>query len=112
MRDFYVTILGGSAGQRYENAARGFRSYFIAFGGAGRIELMAEDGRRSAPTTTPASGYAHVALAVGGNAALDALVARLRDLGVRIVGEPRTTGDGYYEAVVEDPEGNRIELVA
>ncbi|EAC5407980.1 glyoxalase, partial [Listeria monocytogenes] len=22
----------------------------------------------------------------------------------------RTTGDGYYEAVVQDPEGNLIEL--
>jgi len=22
-----------------------------------------------------------------------------------------STGDGYYEAVIEDPEGNRIELV-
>ncbi|MDF1511602.1 glyoxalase/bleomycin resistance/extradiol dioxygenase family protein, partial [Robertmurraya sp. DFI.2.37] len=23
---------------------------------------------------------------------------------------PRVTGDGYYESVVEDPEGNLIEL--
>ena len=27
-----------------------------------------------------------------------------------IEGEPRTTGDGYYESVVLDPEGNRIEI--
>ena len=25
---------------------------------------------------------------------------------------PRETGDGYYEATVLDPEGNRVELVA
>lgn len=24
----------------------------------------------------------------------------------------RTTGDGYYEAVISDPEGNEIEIVA
>lgn len=27
-----------------------------------------------------------------------------------LLGGPRTTGDGYYEAVVQDPEGNLIEL--
>jgi lactoylglutathione lyase len=26
------------------------------------------------------------------------------------VDAPRTTGDGYYEAVVLDPDGNRVEL--
>ena len=30
--------------------------------------------------------------------------------GVSVVGQPRTTGDGYYESVVLDPEGNRIEI--
>ncbi|MEC0304530.1 glyoxalase/bleomycin resistance/extradiol dioxygenase family protein, partial [Terribacillus saccharophilus] len=23
---------------------------------------------------------------------------------------PRTTGDGYYESVIEDPEGNIVEI--
>jgi catechol 2,3-dioxygenase-like lactoylglutathione lyase family enzyme len=34
----------------------------------------------------------------------------MRQEGVAIASEPRTTGDGYYEAVILDPEGNRIEL--
>jgi lactoylglutathione lyase len=34
----------------------------------------------------------------------------LRKDGYRVVGEPRTTGDGYYESVVLDPEGNRLEI--
>ena len=25
---------------------------------------------------------------------------------------PRRTGDGYYECVVRDPEGNRVEIAA
>jgi lactoylglutathione lyase len=25
---------------------------------------------------------------------------------------PRRTGDGYYECVVRDPEGNRVEVTA
>jgi len=27
-----------------------------------------------------------------------------------VVGNPRTTGDGYYESVILDPEMNRIEI--
>ena len=27
-----------------------------------------------------------------------------------IAGGPRRTGDGYYESVVFDPDGNRIEI--
>ena len=29
-----------------------------------------------------------------------------------VVDGPRRTGDGYYECVVHDPEGNRIEITA
>jgi len=28
-----------------------------------------------------------------------------------VLGEPRVTGDGYYEAIIADPEGNPIEIV-
>ena len=43
---------------------------------------------------------------------MDSLVEKLRLDGHRIVGEVRTTGDGYYEAVVEDVEGNLVEITA
>jgi lactoylglutathione lyase len=48
---------------------------------------------------------AHVAFAVGSTEQVDALAAELG-----AVDGPRTTGDGYYEAVVLDPDGNRVEL--
>ena len=41
---------------------------------------------------------------------MDELTGRLRNGGFRIVGEPRTTGDGYYESVVLDPEENIVEI--
>ena len=28
-----------------------------------------------------------------------------------VLSEPRTTGDGYYESAVGDPDGNLVELV-
>ena len=30
--------------------------------------------------------------------------------GYKVAGCPRTTGHGYYESVVKDPEGNTVEL--
>jgi lactoylglutathione lyase len=110
MREFYADVLGGTSGSLYENPGTGFRSYFVSFG-ACRLELMCQAGRSPTRADGAGPGYAHVALSAGSRPAVDKCLAQLRDHGVRVVGAPRVTGDGYYEAVVEDPEGNRIELV-
>ncbi len=55
-------------------------------------------------------GIVHLAISTGTESKVDQLVNNLRSDGHRIVGNPRTTGDGYYEAVVLDPEGNLIEV--
>jgi len=113
LREFYVSVLGGRCGPLYENARTGFRSYFISFGGEARLELMSR--RADAPEHESLEdrrlGFAHVAFRLGSREAVDAFVIRLEERGVAILGRPRVTGDGYYEAVVADPEGNRIELV-
>lgn len=36
---------------------------------------------------------------------------RAKERGILVSG-PRTTGDGYYEAVIRDQDGNLIEIVA
>jgi lactoylglutathione lyase len=48
----------------------------------------------------------------GSPAAVDALTARLAAEGVRVLDGPRLTGDGYYESLIMDPEGNRILILA
>ena len=111
MRKFYVDVLGGESGSLYENPRTGFRSCFVSFADC-RLELMWQGGRGGVGRDGARLGYAHVAMSAGSRSAVDARVAQLRARGVRVVGEPRTTGDGYYEAVLEDPEGNRIELMA
>jgi lactoylglutathione lyase len=110
MREFYVGALGGVSGPRYENPRTGFGSYFVTFTDC-RIELMWEPGCGRNRPEAVGLGYAHVAMSTGSRAGVDQCVAELRERGVRVVGAPRVTGDGYYEAVIEDPEGNRIELV-
>jgi lactoylglutathione lyase len=58
------------------------------------------------------SGLIHFAVSVGSKEKVDTLTEQLRKDGYEIVGEPRTSGDGYYESVVLDGEGNRIEILA
>jgi len=112
MREFYVAQLGGESGPLYENARTGFRSYFVSFSDGARLELMSRPlDQATAPAGAEAFGYAHVAFRLDSREALDAAVDCLAAAGAAVLARPRVTGDGYYEAVLADPEGNRIELV-
>lgn len=57
-------------------------------------------------------GYAHMAFSVGSERDVNTLVQRLQGDGFPLLNGPRRTGDGYYEAVMLDPEDNRIEIMA
>jgi len=109
--DFYVKFFGARAGAPYRNPAKGFASRFLEFDSGARLEIMTRTGidTRSAGENL---GYAHLALAVGDEAAVDRLAHACRTAGVPVLDGPRRTGDGYYECVVHDPEGNRIEITA
>ena len=108
---FYARYFGASIGERYENPRKGFASRFLALGAGARLELMTRIDVTEAPTRVRL-GLAHVAITVPGDAAVDALAERMRAAGVPIDDGPRRTGDGYYECVVRDPEGNRVEIAA
>jgi lactoylglutathione lyase len=108
---FYALWFAARVGERYENPRKGFASRFLDFGGGARLEVMTRTdiGPRAADEQL---GLAHIAITVGNEAAVDALAARLGAEGVAVIDGPRRTGDGYYECVVRDPEGNRIEIAA
>lgn len=111
---FYAGAFGATVGPLYENPAKGFQSRFLSFDGGARIELMSTRSLHPAGAEPGAQrmGLTHLALALGSEAAVDALTERLRREGRSVIDGPRRTGDGYYESVVLDPEGNRIELAA
>lgn len=56
------------------------------------------------------NGLTHIAISVGSKEAVNSLRERLKADNFSIESEPRTTGDGYYESVVLDSEGNLIEI--
>jgi lactoylglutathione lyase len=55
-------------------------------------------------------GLAHLAISVGSKEKVDLLTSMMETDGYNILDGPRTTGDGYYESIVLDPENNRIEI--
>ena len=114
MKAFYLTYFDTTAGEKYTNPTTQFVAYFIYFGqGKTRLELMTRpDIQASAGQRGFAMGVAHFAISIGGKEKVNALTERLRKDNYTIFKEPRTTGDGYYESVILDPEGNYIEISA
>lgn len=111
-RTFYQRYFGAEANNLYHNKTKAFKSYFLTFPGGGpRLELMQRpDVKDELAPGREVRGITHFALALGSKTAVDELTETLRTAGCAVVGEARTTGDGYYESVVLDPEGNRLEL--
>lgn len=108
---FYEKYFGARVGELYENPRKGFKSRFLTFDTGARLEIMTRD-NVTERAATELLGIAHVALTVGDEATVDALAARFIADGVTPESGPRRTGDGYYECVVRDPEGNRVEIAA
>ena len=107
---FWRRYFGADVGPVYQSKRRpGFLSRFVTLpGGRAAIEVMA------GPWIADASGLDHVgwdhlAISLGSAAAVDEMATRCETDGL-LVSAPRTTGDGFYEAVIATPDGARIEL--
>ncbi|GAB2815975.1 VOC family protein [Ferruginibacter profundus] len=111
-RDFYVQYFDMQCSGKYINEQKQFASYFLSFAGKGaRIELMHRPGiLKHNGDRGIVTGFTHIAISVGSKENVNALTERMRADGITIQSEPRTTGDGYYESVVLDPEKNYIEI--
>jgi lactoylglutathione lyase len=111
MRDFYREYFNAESGEKYTNPVKKFSSYFLKFGGSVKLELMYNPDVRIRPAGEAIQiGLAHLAISLGTKEIVLEMTEKIREAGYGIAGEPRTTGDGYFESVILDPEGNRIEL--
>lgn len=108
-RVFYETYFGAVSNKKYRNARTQFESYFLTFDDGARLEIMQRPDIHQR-IEQPVLGWHHLAMSVGSQEAVDILTEQLRRAGYPIASEPRTTGDGYYESVVLDPDGNAIEI--
>lgn len=111
LREFYTKYFECKHSSRYENKSKKFTSYFLYFDDeTTRLEIMHIPDLKTTSTDNKITGLAHFAISTGGKKQVNALTERLRKDGYKILSEPRTTGDGYYESAVEDPEGNYVEI--
>lgn len=107
---FWSSFFGAEVGEIYESRRRpGFRSRFLTLGDGPAFEIMEGPWVEPADPAEERIGLAHVALSLGSEQAVDAMAARAEAEGI-LVAKPRWTGDGFYEAVVRDPDGNLIEI--
>ncbi len=114
LKNFYQKYFNATSNEIYHNPTKGFNSYFLSFEKGARLELMQMP---NIPTSKDDiyeqfMGLIHFAISVGSKEKVNNLTEILRNDGFEIISEPRTTGDGYYESVVLDPDKNRIEIVA
>lgn len=108
-REYYMTFFGGKSNARYQNS-KGFSSYFINFDGGARLELMHHTELVYREPADKVTGFSHIAFSVASEKTVRELTERIVAAGYNLYSPPRTTGDGYFESCVADPDGNRVEI--
>jgi lactoylglutathione lyase len=114
IRSFYIRYFDASSSEIYYNHSKEFRSYFINFDGECRLEIMEMPNvpRSKNDSLKQFTGLIHFAIKLNSKLEVTNLTERIKKDGYKIASEPRTTGDGYFESVILDPDGNRVEIVA
>lgn len=108
---FYQKWFRAIPGDIYQNPAKKFTSCFLTLNGEARLELMHHEDIADKPEFgKEIFGWAHLAISVGSKTDVDFLTQEMEQAGIKIVSRPRTTGDGYYESVIRDPEENLVEI--
>lgn len=114
LREFYQHYFDASSTEIYYNHSKEYRSYFLLFDGECRLEIMEMPnvGKSKNDPLKNYIGLTHFAIRVGSKVEVERLTETIRSDGYKVVSEPRNTGDGYFESVVLDPDGNRVEIMA
>lgn len=109
-KTFYETFFSATANQMYHNPKTGLKTYFLTFDSGARLEVMERPDMVKTHPHVFQQGLIHIAFNVGSKEAVDELTKRLLANGCTHISGPRTTGDGYYESCVFDPDGNQLEI--
>ncbi|MFW0699981.1 VOC family protein [Pantoea sp. R13S299] len=111
-KQFWYEMFNAQSGELYQSQNRpGFASYFLRLEQGATLELMTLPDLNDGQPGREVAGWAHIAIGVGDEQQVDKMAASAAETGI-LVAAPRRTGDGFYEAIIRDPDGNLIELVA
>lgn len=110
--EFWTVFFKAKINKKYSSKSNpGFESYFVTISNNISIELMTKPGLKASSQDNNTTGWVHLAISVGSEDSVNLLAKNAEFEGI-LVSAPRLTGDGYYEAVIKDPDGNLIEIVA
>jgi ribosomal protein S18 acetylase RimI-like enzyme/catechol 2,3-dioxygenase-like lactoylglutathione lyase family enzyme len=111
LKNFYVKFFDCKVSELYTNHKKHFSSYFLSFADGARLEIMHKTDL-SQKISQENIGLTHFSIAVGTTEKVDQLTISFEKAEIKIESYPRLTGDGYYESVILDPDGNKVELTA
>ena len=107
---FYETFFGAKSNELYHNPKTDLHTYFLSFDSGARLEIMWRPNLSKRLDRVMNEGLIHFAFSVGSKEAVDTLTQKIIASGYQCFSAPRTTGDGYYESVILDPDGNMVEI--
>ena len=108
---FFTRYFGAEAKTpHYKNPKTGLETCFLSFDDGSQIELMSWPDLVAKPRGVKVEGFVHLAFSLGSKEAVDNLTSKLKEDGVLVLSGPRTTGDGYYESLIQDFESNLLEI--
>lgn len=111
LKKFYCHWFKATAGEQYHNPRKNFTSYFLTFpDGGASLEIMNVPEIIDRDMTNKIKGLCHISISLGSKEKVNEMTELMHNEGITVLGEPRTTGDGCYESVIADPEGNTVEL--
>ncbi len=105
LRLFYMKHFGVVSSKKYVNVKKRFESYFLSFTDGPKLEIMTCHDWKLLNSSSPCSGYAHLALSVGSESDVDTVTSQLQSKGVPVVDGPRCT-----ESVGLTPHGSIFAL--
>ncbi|MBR5913186.1 MAG: VOC family protein [Selenomonadaceae bacterium] len=108
-KNFFEKYFGAKSNELYHNTEKNFKSYFLSFGNGARLEIMNKP-ELEASRSLNRVGLIHLAFSVGSKEKVVELTEKLKSDGFKIMSEPRTTGDGYFESCVLGFENIQIEI--
>ena len=84
-----------------------FSSKFVCLPNGAQVEIM-HSGINA--KSDKVKSNMHIAISLGSIYEVDRITTDMKKAGITVLDGPRTTGDGFYESLIADPEGNHIEL--
>ncbi len=111
-KNFYIKYFGATPNNKYRNPKTQLETYFLSFDDGTRFEIMSRPDLSDTNKELLKTGLIHLALKIGLKELVDKKTAQLELDGYKVISYPRTSGDGYYESCIADPEGNFIEIIA